>query len=262
MENRLWRVSDNTYKLEPLTDQLVKTVEDKFEVKFPKSYLRILFEQNGGSIIYDSFPTAIPTSWADDHIHIDHIKGIGEENGVSESSYFIKEWGLPEGIILFSGDGHSWIALDYRVTKEEPPIIYIDTDSNLIMTLAPNFEAFLTCLYKNNEVDEEEYASVPERKWTLEEIKSAFASEDEFEICYALDNLSLFPDYRQHILEKALPALLQNEKLAIKENAANYAHHFNENGQLSPKCVKNIVMIILKDTEIAYYADMFFGGDV
>lgn len=255
-------MNDNTFKLDPLTDLVVKRVEEKFKVKFPKSYLSILFEQNGGSILYDSFPTAIPTSWADDHLHIDHIRGIGEENGVTESSYLIKEWGLPEGIILFSGDGHSWIALDYRDTKEEPPIIYIDTDTDIIMTLAPSFQAFLSSLYKSDVVDGEEYASVPERKWTLEEIQVAFASEDEFEICYALDNLYLYPDNRQHILEKALPALLQNEKLAIKENAANYAHHFNENGQLSRQCIKNIVMIILKDTEIAYYADMFFGGGV
>lgn len=60
-----------------------------------------------------------------------------------ESEYLIKEWGLPRNIVLISGDGHSWIALDYRNTKQEPPVIFVDVDDGQIIKIAPNFEAFL-----------------------------------------------------------------------------------------------------------------------
>ncbi|WP_429901158.1 hypothetical protein [Gottfriedia sp. S16(2024)] len=33
----------------------------------------MLKQQNGGMIKYNSFRTEIPTSWADDHINVDHI---------------------------------------------------------------------------------------------------------------------------------------------------------------------------------------------
>lgn len=65
---------------------------------------------------------ALPTSWADDHVHVDHLFGIGmgKEKGILESEYLIQEWDLPKNVVLISGDGHSWIALDYRNSKAEP----------------------------------------------------------------------------------------------------------------------------------------------
>jgi SMI1-KNR4 cell-wall len=55
----------------------------------------------------------------------------------------IAEWGLPEGIVLLSGDGHSWVALDYRNTKKEPPVIFVESESGRTESIAPNFENFL-----------------------------------------------------------------------------------------------------------------------
>ncbi|WP_429899442.1 hypothetical protein [Gottfriedia sp. S16(2024)] len=36
--------------------------------------------------------------------------------------------------------------MDYRKTKEEAPVIYIDVDEDQIINIAPNFEALLTGL--------------------------------------------------------------------------------------------------------------------
>ncbi|WP_167555343.1 SMI1/KNR4 family protein [Gottfriedia acidiceleris] len=80
---------------------------------------------------------------ADDHVNEDHILGIGGETGILESAYLIKEWGLPRNIVLISGDGHSWIALDDKDTKQEPTVIYIDVDDDQIIKITPYFEAFL-----------------------------------------------------------------------------------------------------------------------
>lgn len=146
MKNGFWQKNREYYKLEPLTKGLVKEAERKLNSKLPQTYINLLKEQNGGYINFDSYPTEVPTSWADDHIHIDHIFGIGEGKGILESAYLIKEWGLPNNVVFISGDGHSWVALDYRNTKEEPPVIFIDVDDEQIIELASNFDSFLNGL--------------------------------------------------------------------------------------------------------------------
>ncbi|MBM7690745.1 hypothetical protein JOC77_000148 [Peribacillus deserti] len=157
MEMNLWRDDTDEFKLEPLTDEMVKKAEEELKVKLPESYIKILKEQNGGYINYDSHPSDTPNSWADDHVNVEHILGIGEENGILESAYLIEEWDLPKNVVLVTGDGHSWIALDYRNTKVDPPVIFIDVDLELIFELAPNFESFLNGLTTwEDDVDVEE----------------------------------------------------------------------------------------------------------
>ncbi|GGA74786.1 SMI1/KNR4 family protein [Oceanobacillus caeni] len=142
MNKNIWQV-DEEYSFKPITTEMVEKAEEELKVKLPESYISLLKEQNGGYISYDSFPTNFPTSWADDHINIDYIRGIGGEESILESEYLIEEWGLPKKVVLISGDGHTWIAFDYRNTDENPPIILIDHDGEEITELAPDFESFL-----------------------------------------------------------------------------------------------------------------------
>lgn len=134
---------------EKLTDDMIKNTENKLGVKLPNSYIELCRIQNGGYITYDAFPTSVPTGWADDHISVDHIRGI-EEYGILSNDYYIEEWELPKNILLICGDGHTWTAMDYRQTKEEPPVIYIDLEWGeeiFILELAPNFKTFLGGLF-------------------------------------------------------------------------------------------------------------------
>lgn len=259
MVNNIWREDDEYYKLEPLTDKLVKIAEEKLKVKLPKSYINLLKEQNGGYIKFDSFPSNVPTSWGDSHIIIDHILGIGEENGILENEYLIQEWEMPENIVLISGDGHSWIAFDYRNKKEEPSVIYIDTDSDQIIELAPNFEIFLNGLYVEETEIEHIYFEEDIRQWTPKELEIAFLSTNFQEIGLALDYLFENTEGNEHFIEQKLIDLLQSPVLDIKQLAANYADYFNEIGILSTKVVDELVSIIRKDNEISYYADMYFS---
>lgn len=142
MNKNIWQV-DEEYSFKPITTEMVEKAEEELKVKLPESYISLLKEQNGGYISYDSFPTNFSTSWADDHINIDYIRGIGGEESILESEYLIEEWGLPKKVVLISGDGHTWIAFDYRNTDENPPIILIDHDGEEITELAPDFESFL-----------------------------------------------------------------------------------------------------------------------
>src|SRR5690606_37077072 len=130
---------------------MVTNAEKKLGVKLPNSYIELCKIQNGGYITYDAFPTSVPTSWADDHVGVDYINGM-EEEGILSSNYYIEEWGLPKDILLLCGDGHWWIAMDYRNTKEEPPIIYVDLEwgeDTFILELAPNFITFHEGLYNH-----------------------------------------------------------------------------------------------------------------
>jgi hypothetical protein len=258
---KIWQKGNGYYKLEPLSDEMIQKAEKSLNVKLPSSYIGILKEQNGGVIQYDSFPSSLPTTWADDHIHVDHLLGIGEENGILKSHYLIKEWGLPDQIVLISGSGHTWIALDYRETGEEPSILYIDIELEQFIELAPNFEAFLNGLYLNTSPPEDTYDEHEERNWTLEELKTALSSLNEQEVIPAINYLFENPQGHEQFIESSIINLLESPILEIKEMAANYANHFHENSIFSSNGIKKMVSIIRRDNEIEYYADMFFGEE-
>ncbi|WP_404349696.1 SMI1/KNR4 family protein [Sutcliffiella horikoshii] len=104
----IWKATEfDEYKLKPLTVSDIKDAEERLEVRLPKAYLEILMKQNGGHIKYNAHPSPMPTDWGESFVQAEYIMGIGQQNGILESSYFIKEWGLPEGLVLFNGDGHS-----------------------------------------------------------------------------------------------------------------------------------------------------------
>lgn len=156
----LWEQDNTEYRLKPLTSKLLKTAETKLGVKLPDSYLAILHEQNGGAILYNAYPSAVPTAWGESFISVDHIRGIGKKDGILENAYLLKEWSLPVGLVLFSGDGHTWIAFDYRNAAVDPPVVYVDSESEQIMQIADSFKEFLSNLYIEQPTDdgEDDYA--------------------------------------------------------------------------------------------------------
>ncbi|MFF5937938.1 SMI1/KNR4 family protein [Streptomyces sp. NPDC012508] len=96
----------------------------------------------------DAFPTSRPTSWAPDHVPFDFVMGIGHRDralSLLESPYLVEEWGLPKDVVLISGDGHSWIGLDYRACGRhgEPSVAWFDADDDSGLTLAPDFRSFI-----------------------------------------------------------------------------------------------------------------------
>ncbi|MEI4602945.1 SMI1/KNR4 family protein [Bacillus cereus] len=156
MKSTIW-AEDDYLKLAPINDELIKKAEEVLNVKLPESYINLLKEQNGGTLRLDTHPTSKPNSWADDHVNVSGLYGISfdeNESSILESRYLIREWEMPDNIVLLSGDGHTWIALDYRNVAENPPVIFIDNELEEIIELAPNFESFLQNL-TTYEYDEE-----------------------------------------------------------------------------------------------------------
>ncbi|MFD8739500.1 SMI1/KNR4 family protein [Streptomyces sp. NPDC059618] len=152
---------DSSYGVhQPLTDEVVRNAERLLGVSLPTSLLDLLRAQNGGESAddRDAYPTDRPTSWSADHIPFDHLMGIGDhEHTVSllDSPYLIEEWGLPTPVVLLSGGGHYWIALDYRASGRhgEPTVTWFDADRNEELALAPDFRSFVEGLTSASDFD-------------------------------------------------------------------------------------------------------------
>lgn len=138
---------EDPYRLDSLTNEWVKVAEETFGIKLPSSYIQLLQEQNGGHITKNASYIGIPTAYGDGFAVIEYIWGIGNKNSILETRKLIKQFDLPENLVLFSGTGEDWFAFDYRHVKENPPIIYLDDEMGLIIEIAPDFKTFLERLY-------------------------------------------------------------------------------------------------------------------
>ena len=145
-----------------LTDEMVEKAEKKLGYKLPKSFIELLKSRNGGYPINTCFPTSEKTSWADDHIGIETIFGIGVEDSIDDecgSNYLIEEWGYPAIGVVICSSGHDAVMLDYsECGKEgEPRVVYIDTETEngepKVTVLAQDFETFIKGLVNEEEFD-------------------------------------------------------------------------------------------------------------
>lgn len=154
MREHLWRTPPGAAMRPPVTDDAVRDAQRRLGVKLLTSYVELLKVRNGGYLRYDSHPAAVPTSWATDHVGVEHIMGIGPgpAGNILDTPWLVEEWGMPEGLVLLSGDGHTWIALDYRSCgpSGEPSVVWIDNELDEEVRLAPDFQTFLDGLVPGN----------------------------------------------------------------------------------------------------------------
>ncbi|WEZ72333.1 SMI1/KNR4 family protein [Bacillus altitudinis] len=180
----LWEIDEEGYyTLKKINEAEIAKAEKKLGVTLPNTYKKLILEQNGGYTIHNAFPTTHSNSWAEDHIQFNHLLGIAEDEGIMESAYLIKEWELPEGLVLINGDGHTWVAMDYRKTKENPPIHYFDVEMGEDFKLANSFDEFIQGLYTAEYTVDEEAAKV---EYELTEV---YLSKEELEAIFELDVL-------------------------------------------------------------------------
>lgn len=179
-----WEIDEEGYyTLKKINEAEIAKAEKKLGVTLPDTYKKLILEQNGGYTIHNAFPTTHSNSWAEDHIQFNHLLGIAEDEGIMDSAYLIKEWELPEGLVLINGDGHTWVAMDYRKTKENPAIHYYDVEMEEDFKLADSFDEFIEGLYTvEYSVDEE----AAEGEYELSEVH---LSKEELEAIFELDVL-------------------------------------------------------------------------
>uniref|UniRef100_UPI003F83BE8F SMI1/KNR4 family protein n=1 Tax=Bacillus safensis TaxID=561879 RepID=UPI003F83BE8F len=107
-----------------------------------------------------------------------------------DSAYLIKEWELPEGLVLINGDGHTWVAMDYRKTKENPAIHYFDVEMEEDFKLANSFDEFIEGLYTA------EYAVDEEATEVEYELPEVYLSKEQFEAILKLDEPHTYDIYK------------------------------------------------------------------
>ena len=76
-----WKESDyarREYVGEPISDDLVASIEAELGRRLPASYLELMKTQNGGVPHNTCFPTTVPTSYAKGHVAITGILESGE----------------------------------------------------------------------------------------------------------------------------------------------------------------------------------------
>jgi hypothetical protein len=148
--NELFTDSDY-YTGPPLDDDMLRRAEGSLGVRLPQSYVDLLFQRNGGSLLRRCLATDFPNSWAGDHIEIRAILGIGGRWGIDvQSANLIAEWEYPNiGVVIcdLPSGGHDTVMLDYSKCGPDgdPTVVYVDED-RIPRRIAGSFEDFLSKL--------------------------------------------------------------------------------------------------------------------
>ena len=154
LKPRFWRPpGEETFAT--LTRADAERAETELGVRLPRAYLELLEVQNGGYVAreFDAFPTEAPTSWAEDHVWLRTLAGIGPVAHRPSLTAGPAAWRIPPGTVPFSGDGHYAIVLDYRDGRTEPAVGWLDTEAGQDLALAPDFLAFVEALVPMEDFD-------------------------------------------------------------------------------------------------------------
>ena len=163
---------DNWYALkeyvsDPPSDELIASMEEELGYKLPAAYIWLMKQHNGGIPVNTCYPCDEPTCWADDHVAITGIFGIGREKSCSlcgelGSQFMIDEWEYPAiGVAICDcpSAGHDMIFLDYRDCgpQGEPAVVHVDQENDYKIThLADSFEEFIRGLEHESLYDPDE----------------------------------------------------------------------------------------------------------
>ena len=155
------------YVSDPPSDELIASVEEELGYKLPAAYIWLMKQHNGGIPVNTCYPCDEPTCWAEDHVAITGIFGIGREKSCSlcgelGSQFMIDEWEYPAiGVAICDcpSAGHDMIFLDYRVCgpQGEPAVVHVDQENDYKIThLADSFEEFIRGLEHESLYDPDE----------------------------------------------------------------------------------------------------------
>ncbi|WP_069187701.1 SMI1/KNR4 family protein [Alkalihalobacillus pseudalcaliphilus] len=248
----LWLEDEYGERPHPVIDKQIHEAEKQLNIKLPEAYIRLLKIQNGGYISINAFPTTTPNSWADDHVHIEKIFGIKPNEGILATPYLIEEWGLPESIVLFAGDGHGWFAFDYRHTKTDPSIIYLDVEQELTIELTANFESFLAGLYEYEESEEIEVED--QGDYSPQGLELAILTNDLDSLILNLNHVyETQKDHDPNIYEN-ITLLLKHKDDNFRDIGALYTQHFYDKRLFTQEEINQLIIIIKADKQLAPYA--------
>lgn len=140
------------------TDAEIAPTEKALGVKLPRAYVAVLKVRNGGLLRLNRFKLKGDAKKQLDrkYVPVGGIPGVHPTDGhaLSQIAALAKhEWEVPDGLVAFDGDGHTWVCLDYRESGPdgEPRVTYLDLEEEQECVLAETFEVFLKGLYRDAE---------------------------------------------------------------------------------------------------------------
>jgi hypothetical protein len=62
------------------------------------------------------------------------------------------EWDLPSGVLPIEGDGHTFLALDYRSDRSQPRVVLVESEGHQVLVVASTFEDFVVKIRRYEDV--------------------------------------------------------------------------------------------------------------
>lgn len=160
MNISLWEEDFDEYFIGEVDLKQIEKVQEESKLVLPSSYVELMKQRNGFYLIKKYFPTTEPNSWANNSVYVDFLFGIGANPGILDSIYLRKEWGIrSRKLLIISANPPIFICLDYR-SKKTPSVIFIDVEQSQEITLAKNFEEFISGLVDYIEEEHISYKDV------------------------------------------------------------------------------------------------------
>jgi SMI1-KNR4 cell-wall len=222
---------DNSYALKEYvlstpSDDKIKDIEGKLGYKLPASYIELMKLHNGGIPFNTCFPTTETTSWADDHVCLTGMYGIGDEKDYSlcgglGSQFMMEEWEYPNIGVYFCdcpSAGHDMIAFDYtKCGKDgEPEVVHVDQEDDYRITfLAKDFETFIRGLVHHEIYDDSEENYLNDE----ENIKHGKFSDLLQTLC---SNFTEIPNIEVIIRNISMEILKEKTYFALHEDKLSY----------------------------------------
>jgi hypothetical protein len=147
----------------PFAETDLIEVQRALGIKLPAAYVELMKIWNGGYLrpsyevpLKGNVPAELDYYLRDGFWGINSIAGIVTDSKSAHSIFDAaklahEEWGIPKKVIPIDGDGHTWVALDYR-NKPEPEVVFFATDEKQSFVLAGNFDDFIMRLIPYDEV--------------------------------------------------------------------------------------------------------------
>lgn len=133
-------------------DEFIEQFEQAYAIQLPKQYAKFAgCELDVTLHLPPSHSTSTQFYFGDGEYELNQLASLHLYNGPSlfDLAKQAEEWGLPEHVIPLEGDGHTWLALDYRRSKSCPQVIVMETDEYDCLIVAETFADFASQLENN-----------------------------------------------------------------------------------------------------------------
>jgi hypothetical protein len=131
------------------TEERIEVFEKEYGVKLPNDYVK--YTNCDESWVVKLTPPDTGSTkpyFGEGFYSIGDFSGVDPDKYLSifDSAYLSDTWDLPEKLVLIDGDGHDWIALDYRDSDTTPKVIVIESEGGESVVVANSFEEFVSML--------------------------------------------------------------------------------------------------------------------